>query len=63
MAYTFFFFKKVHPAFVLNLLDKQQYTVLKTANGGTSLPYNKTYRGERIIQAVVKGEALYTNTT
>jgi len=44
-------------------LHKQQYTELKTTNGGTSLLYNKTYRGERIIQAVGKGEALYTNTT
>ncbi len=61
MAYTLY--KKVHPAFVLNLLDKQQYTELKTANGGTSLLYNKTYREGRIIQAVGKGEALYTNTT
>lgn len=46
--------EEVKPAFVLNLLDKQQCTERKTANGGTSLPYNKTYTGERIIQAVGK---------
>lgn len=56
------FFKKVQPDFVINLLDKQQYTELTTASGSTSLLYNKTYRGERIIQALGKGEALYTNT-
>lgn len=61
MAQTFF--KKVQPSIVLNLWDKQQHTEIMTANGGTSLLYNKIYRRERIIQASGEGEALYTNTT
>lgn len=51
----------IQQAFVLKLLDKLQKIELKTASGGTSLLSDKTSRGERIIQAVGKGEAFKTS--